>query len=81
MLLLCRVLWPQHSAKKLYRFPSVTSLPSVVAFTLGKVSLCECYTRQSDQNTTFLFVFVVPSKQTKDISHNHHTYITYITES
>jgi hypothetical protein len=43
------------------------SLPSV---TLGKVT-----------RIPFLFVFVIPSKQTKDISHNHHIYITDITES
>jgi hypothetical protein len=54
----------------------------------------ECYgldTRQSSSfscvtlgkvtRIPFLFVFVVPSKQTKDISHNHHIYITVIIES
>jgi hypothetical protein len=65
MLLLCRVSRPQHSAKKLYRFLGVPSLPSVI---LSKVT-----------RIPFLFVFVVPSKQTKDISHNHHIYITDIT--
>jgi hypothetical protein len=48
----------------------------------------ECYdpdTRQSDQYTPFLFVFAIPSKQTKyntytsQISHNHHRYHIYIT--
>jgi hypothetical protein len=65
--LVCRVSQPQHSAKKLYRFPGVPSLPSVA---LGKVT-----------RTPFLFVFAISSKQTKDISHNHHIYITDITES
>jgi hypothetical protein len=46
-----------------------TSLPSVAL------------DQQSDQNTPTLFVFAIPSKQTKDVSHNHHIYhkiITYI---
>jgi hypothetical protein len=64
--LLCRVLWTWHSAKNLF---------------------VECYTRQSDQYTPFLFVFAIPSKQTKNItytsqiSHNHHIYITYLTNT
>jgi hypothetical protein len=44
-----------------------TSLPSV---TLDKVT-----------RIPLLFVFAIPSKQTKDISYNHRIYITYITES
>jgi hypothetical protein len=39
-----------------------------------KYLFVECYTRQSDQNTSFLFVLAIPSKQTKDISHIHHRY-------
>jgi hypothetical protein len=30
-------------------------------------------------NIPFLFVFIIPSKQTKNISHNHHIYHIYIT--
>jgi hypothetical protein len=37
-LFLCRVSWPQHSAKKLYRFSGVLSLPSAMSMTLGKVT-------------------------------------------
>ena len=70
-----------HSAKR-------ASLPSARATTLGKESIpvprswffAECYgldTRQSDQYTPFLFVFPIPSKQTKDISQISHIYITY----
>jgi hypothetical protein len=44
---------------------------------LAKYLFVECYTRQNDQNTPFLFVFVMPSKQTKDISHNHNIYQTH----
>jgi hypothetical protein len=80
----------RHSAK-------LASLPSVGATALGKETLpvprccffAECYgpdTRQSDQYTSFLFVFSIPSKQTKDItytsqiSHNHHRYHIIITD-
>ena len=66
-LFLCRVPRPQHSAKKLYRFPGVPSLPSVA---LGKVT-----------RTPFLFVFAISSKQTKDISHNHHIYTSQISQN
>jgi hypothetical protein len=65
--LVCRVSQPQHSAKKLYRFPGVPSLPSVA---LGKVT-----------RTPFLFVFAISSKQTKDISHNHHIYTSQISQN
>jgi hypothetical protein len=45
-------------------------------FTGSQVSFfAECQghsTRQSDQDVPFLFAFVVPSKQTKDIYHSHH---------
>jgi hypothetical protein len=37
---LCRVPEPQYSAKKLYQFPGVPSLPSAMVMTLGKVPLC-----------------------------------------
>jgi hypothetical protein len=37
---LCRVPWPQHSAKKLYRYLGVLSLPSAMVMTLGKLLLC-----------------------------------------
>jgi hypothetical protein len=57
---LCRVPGPQHSAKKLYRIPGVPSLPRV---TLGKVAIIP-----------FLFVFAIPSKQTKDTYRRHHIY-------
>jgi hypothetical protein len=52
---LCRLSGQQHSTKRLYRFLGVLSLLSV---TLGKVP-----------RDPFLFVFVIPSKQTKDIYH------------
>jgi hypothetical protein len=55
VLVLCRVLWFWHSAKRCF---------------------AECNTRQSDQYTPFLFVFPIPSKQTKDISQISHIYIT-----
>jgi hypothetical protein len=70
----------RHSTKKLYRFSGVPSLPSAMVTTLGKEPFAECNTRQSDQNP-FLFVFTIPSKQTKHISHNHHIYITELTKS
>jgi hypothetical protein len=71
-------LW--HSAKR-------ASLPSAKATTLDKEPVpvprswffAECYgsdTRQSDQYAPFLFVFPIPSKQTKDISQISHIYIT-----
>jgi hypothetical protein len=63
-LLLCQVLWSWHSAKRLYRCPGVHSLSSAMTLILGKVP----YTRQSDQYTPFIFVFAIPSKQTKDIT-------------
>jgi hypothetical protein len=86
-------LW--HSAK-------FVSLPSATVTTLGKEDVpvprywyfAECYgpdTRQSDQYTPFLFVFCIPSKQTKDITYTsqisrihhkyHHIYITYHTKT
>jgi hypothetical protein len=40
----------------------------------AKHLFAECHTRQSDQYAPFLFVFPIPSKQTKDISQD----ITYI---
>jgi hypothetical protein len=69
----------RHSAKS-------ASLPSARAITLGKEPIlvssswffAECHgsdTRQSDQYTPFLFVFPIPSKQTKDISQISHIYI------
>jgi hypothetical protein len=44
---------------------------SLLSVTLNKVTIIPL----------FLFVFAILSKQTKDISHNHHIYITDITES
>jgi hypothetical protein len=69
--LLCRVSESLHSAKNLYQCPGLGSLPSAMVLTLGKVPLC-----RSDQYTPFLFVFPIPSKQTKDISQISHIYIT-----
>ena len=68
-----------HSAKR-------ASLPSARAITLGKEPIpvprswffAECYTRQSDQYAPFLFVFCIPSTQTKDITYISHIYITNI---
>jgi hypothetical protein len=54
LLVLCRVSWFWHSAKRCF---------------------VECYTRQSDKYTPFLFVFPIPFKQTKDISQISHIYI------
>jgi hypothetical protein len=75
-LLLCRVSRPQHTAKKFYRFPDVPSLLSVMALTLDKVPLCRVLHSAKLPEYPFLFVFAIPSKQTKDILHNHHTCIT-----
>ena len=69
---------PWHSAK-------VAWLPSLTATTLGKKVLpvprcayfAECYTLGKVIRIPF-HLFTIPSKQTKDISHNHHIYITYI---
>jgi hypothetical protein len=68
--LLWRVPRLQHSIKKLYRFPGVSSLPKSMAIALGKVT-----------RKPFLFAFIIPFKQTKQISHNHHIYITEFIES
>jgi hypothetical protein len=51
---LCRVSRPQHSAKKLYRFLGVPSLPSAMALTLGKVTkihlfICFCCSIQTNK--------------------------------
>jgi hypothetical protein len=48
-----------HSTKNLYRCPGLGSLPSAMALTLDKEPLSQCYTRQSDQYTPFLFVFYI----------------------
>jgi hypothetical protein len=50
--------------------PGVSSLPSAMVVALGKVT-----------RIPILFVFVIPSKQTEHISHNHHIYIPEFTES
>jgi hypothetical protein len=47
----------------------------------AKALFTECYTRQSDQRPTFLFVFAIPTKQTKDIYHWHNIIITCITNT
>jgi hypothetical protein len=75
---LCRVSRPQHSAKKLYRFPGVPSLPSAMALTLGKVTkihlfICFCCSIHPNKHNIYHII--------KYISHNHHIYITDITES
>jgi hypothetical protein len=67
-LLLCRVPKPHHSAKRLYQCPGVPFLLSVMTLTLGKVT-----------SIPLFICFSIPSKQTKDITHNHHIYITDIT--
>jgi hypothetical protein len=71
-LLLCRVPRTQHSAKKLYRFPGVSSLPSAIVMTLCKVPLCRVLHSTKWPKYCFLFVSIIQSKQTKDISYNHH---------
>jgi hypothetical protein len=69
----------RHSAK-------LASLPSASDITLGKAPkpvprfllFAECYdpdTWQSDQYIPFLFVFCIPSTQTKDITYISHIYI------
>jgi hypothetical protein len=83
-LLFRRVLWSWHSAKRLYRCPGVPSLPSDMTQTLGKVPLCRVLHPTKRPIYPFLFVFAIPSKQTKDISHIHHRYhiiITYIIDT
>jgi hypothetical protein len=52
---------------------------SAMTLTLGKVPLCRVLHSAKRPEYYFLFVFAIPSKQTKDISHNNHIYITYIT--
>jgi hypothetical protein len=75
---LCRVRW-WHSVKE-------ASLPSAWTTALGKEGFtgsqvcffAECYGHSTRQRaslqtqTHFLFVFAIPSKQTKDIYHSHH---------
>jgi hypothetical protein len=39
-LLLCRVSWPHHLTKKLYRFKCVSSMPSATVMALGNIPLC-----------------------------------------
>jgi hypothetical protein len=41
----------------------------------AKTLFAECNTRQSDQYAPFLFVFCIPSTQTKDITYISHIYI------
>jgi hypothetical protein len=50
---LCRVLGPQHSAKKLYRFPCVPSLPSAMALILGKVTRIPCSIQTNKRYITY----------------------------
>jgi hypothetical protein len=57
ILLLCRVLKAQHLANRLYyQCPGVPFLPSAMTFKLGKMT-----------SIPFLFIFAIPSKQTKNI--------------
>jgi hypothetical protein len=73
----CQLLWSRYSAKKLYQFPSVPSLPSAMVMALGKEHFVECNTRQSVLKTHFyLFLSFHPNKQNIYIIN-----ITYITES
>jgi hypothetical protein len=65
MLLLCRMPRPQHSAKN---FIGAQVCRVLCPRHLAKHLFAECYTQQSDQYTPFLFVFAIPSKQTKDIT-------------
>jgi hypothetical protein len=74
--LLCRVLEPPHSAKNLYRCPGLGSLLSAMVLTLGKAPLYRVSHSAKHQYTSFLFVFPILSKQTKDISQISHIYIT-----
>jgi hypothetical protein len=46
----------------------------------AKHLFAECHTRQSDQYTLFLFVFYIPSKQTKDTTYTSHISHIYITD-
>jgi hypothetical protein len=89
---LCRVRWTalgkgsffveclDHSTRqrRLYRFPGV--LLCRVLWHSAKIPFAECYTRQSDHEVPFLFVFTVPSKQTKDISFTSH-YISFASQN
>jgi hypothetical protein len=79
--LLCWVSETLHSAKNLYRCPGLGSLPSAMVLTLGKEPLCRVLHSAKWPVGTFLFVFYIPSTQTKDItytSHISHIYITNI---
>jgi hypothetical protein len=68
-LFICRVSRPQHSAKKLYWCPSVASLSSAMALTLGKVTSIHLF---------YLFFIFHTNKQ--KISHIHHKYHIIITD-
>jgi hypothetical protein len=70
------VLGPLHSAKNLYWCQVLVLCRVLWSWHSAKYLFAECHTRQSDQYTPFLFVFTIPSKQTKDISQISHIYIT-----
>jgi hypothetical protein len=72
--LLYRVPEPQHSAKKFYQFLGVPSLLSAMLTAVGKVPLCGVLHSAKWPKNPFLFVFIITSKQTKDIYHWHHLY-------
>jgi hypothetical protein len=74
---LCQVPRPQHSAKKFYRFPCVSSLPNAMVMTLGKVIRTPLF---------YFFLLFHPNKQkryhiiityTSHISQNHHIHQTH----
>jgi hypothetical protein len=86
-LLHCRVPWPHHSAKKLYRFPGVPSLPSVVALTVDKVPICRVlHSTKLPEYPFNLFLLFHQNKQkmyhiiityTSQISQNDHIHQTH----
>jgi hypothetical protein len=67
----------QYSRQRTYTGAQVLVLCRVLwSWHSAKHLFAECYTRQSDQYTPFLFIFPIPAKQTKDISQISHIYIT-----
>lgn len=78
----------RHSAKGAYLPSAATISLDKEALSVPKCLLCrvlwlshsaknlfaECNTPEIDQKKPFLFVFIIPSKQTKDIYHWHHIY-------
>jgi hypothetical protein len=81
---LCLVRWPTLDKGSFLTSARTTTLNKEALMVPNCALFAECNTRQSDHKTSFLFVFIIPSKQTKHISHIHHRIhriITYIIET